>query len=324
VLAHPVWGRVRRFPGTTNHPLGSKCNVWSARNTAKREQTPVGLRGWGPTILVCGAVLLAAVAVEATPGHSHARPPARTDDAVGRGGRTLPAVTTGVATSPNWSGYVAYASSENDGTFDQVSAQWTEPAVTCPTPDAWTLFWVGFDGWPANEPPVERSVEQGGTSARCVNGVPSYSAFYEMWPTQAVTPEFGIHAGDQIDASVVSVPYTVPGQFLITVTDVTSGRSFEVTETCGTGVACPRTSAEWVAESPSHYGTNRWFPLADYGTMDFTKATTTNAQEISGPISDAQWVYSGIERVVGRTQPKAKVSPLQNSGSLFSDTWVRR
>jgi len=311
--------------------------VWSAMKSAKRRTTLVGPRRWGPAILVCGAVLLATVAVVegsslsagARPGRTHAHAHihahvTRPQVAVGRGSETTPAVANGVATSPNWSGYVAYASSQNDGTFDQVSAEWTEPAVTCPTKDAWTLFWVGFDGWPANEAPADRSVEQGGTSARCVNGVPTYSAFYEMWPTQAVTMAFPVSAGDQIDASVVSVPNTYPAQFMISVTDVTSGQSFDETETCAVGLACPRTSAEWVAESPSHYGTDRWFPLADYGTMKFTEATTTNAQEVSGPISDSQWVYSGIERVAGKTKPLAKVSPLQNSGSLFSDTFERR
>jgi hypothetical protein len=57
-----------------------------------------------------------------------------------------------------------------------------------PQTNAWTLFWVGFDGWPSSD----ASVEQGGTSARCVNGVAQYSAFYEMWPTAAVTPMFSV------------------------------------------------------------------------------------------------------------------------------------
>ena len=78
--------------------------------------------------------------------------------------------------------------------FTEVSADWTQKPVTCPRNDAWTLFWVGFDGWPS----TDASVEQGGTSARCVNGVPHYSAFYEMWPTHAVTTVFAVQPDDQI------------------------------------------------------------------------------------------------------------------------------
>ena len=132
--------------------------------------------------------------------------------------------------------------------------------------NAWTLFWVGFDGWPSDEPPVDRSVEQGGTSAQCVNGVPHYSAFYEMCPPDAVQPMFPVSAGDQISADVVYSATT--DQYLITVTDLTPGHSDTETEveSCPVGYACPRTSAEWIAESPSHFGTTTWFPLADYGT----------------------------------------------------------
>jgi hypothetical protein len=157
-----------------------------------------------------------------------------------------------------------------------------------------------------------------------VNGVPRYSAFYEMWPTFAVTPMFAISAGDQITAGVVYSPDTQ--QFLITVTDDTTATSLTQTESCPIGLACARISAEWVAESPSHFGTNKWFPLADYGTVDFTDATATDAQGISGPISDSQWVNSGIERVAGSATALAKVSGLQSAGccSTFADTWVRK
>jgi hypothetical protein len=278
---------------------------------------------WGPTILLCAAVLLSAVllvvAKPLTAGAASARTHAPRSSTPAQGTHQVSVVTPGVATSPNWSGYVAYATSVNDGSFNAVSASWTEPTVTCPKKDAWTLFWVGFDGWPASD----RSVEQGGTSAQCFNGVPKYSAFYEMWPNFAVTPMFSIDAGDQISAGVVYAPDTQ--QFLITVTDARGGhvvQSLTEAESCPAGVACARTSAEWVAESPSHFGTDSWFPLADYGTMDFTSATATDARGDSGPIANPPaWNDSGIERIAGGRKALAKVSALQNSGvgSAFDD-----
>jgi len=292
--------------------------VWSLKNTAR------------PAVLVVVAVVLAGVvAVAAQPLTATAastRTSAHAHHAVahdGRGGGPVKAVkiVPGVSTSPNWSGYVAYPSFGGIS-FNQVSAEWTEPTVTCPRKDAWTLFWVGFDGWPK----TDGTVEQGGTSAQCVGGVPQYSAFYEMWPTMAVTTLFSVNPGDQISASVVYSTDTE--QFLITVTDMTTGATQTETETCAATLSCARTSAEWVAESPSHFGTKVWFPLADYGTMQFTGAQATNAYGVTGPISDAQWVNSGIERIAGSAGALAKVSTLQTSDSgttsTFSDTWHRK
>jgi hypothetical protein len=235
---------------------------------------------------------------------------------------TVSQVTPPVVASPNWSGYVAYSQTYNPVSFTHVSANWIEPTVTCPKKDAWTLFWVGFDGWPNGD----GTVEQGGTSAQCLNGVPHYSAFFEMWPSVPVQIQFAVNPGDHISASV---DYTSNHTYVITVTDSDTGNFFNKTTTCAT---CARASAEWVAESPSHFGTNRWFPLANYGTMAFTQATaeatTSNypQQSVTGAISNTQWVSSGIVRKDGAAKAKAKVSALQNVGasSSFSDTWIRK
>jgi Peptidase A4 family len=309
----------------------------TAFQTARPEpEIPGAERGWAPTIVLCLVLLLGAVAVlvakplsaGASPTRAHGRAHAHRSSGSGRNVQAVPTGTTDGATSPNWSGYVAYpsaqylaspSSSAYDGTFTQVSADWIQPSVTCPQTNAWTLFWVGFDGWPSSD----AWVEQGGTSARCVKGVPQYSAFYEMWPTGAVTPMFTVKPGDQISASVVYTATT--NQFLITVTDVTSGQTQTEVESCASATGCPRTSVEWVAESPSFFGTNTWFPLADYGTIEFTSATATDNRGVAGPIADAsQWVDSGIERNAGPTLPLGEAGPLQNSGYVFRDTWKHR
>lgn len=287
-------------------------------------------RGWGPTILLGVAVMIVAVTVVARPlaataasprlpAHGHRHTNASGHNTVAPTG-DVTEVTPGVTRSPNWSGYVAYPAQFTPVTFTEVSAQWVEPTVTCPKKDAWTLFWVGFDGWPSSD----GTVEQGGTSAQCVNGVPRYTAFYEMWPSESVQTAFSVNAGDHISARV---DYTSSDTFVITVADADTGQFLNKTTTCAT---CARSSAEWVAESPSHFGTDRWFPLADYGTMAFTDATTAAtteaAQNVSGAISDPQWQSSGIERMAGAAKPRATVSGLENaaSSSTFSDTWSRK
>jgi hypothetical protein len=253
-------------------------------------------------------VVTAVVALQPLTASASARSHHRVDGV--RLGR--PASSTDLVTSPNWSGYVAAATASTGGGFDQVGAQWTEPRVSCSAKDAWTLFWVGFDGWPASD----QSVEQGGTSAQCVDGVPRYRAFYEMWPASAVTSLFPVAAGDRMTGSVV---YSSASQlYLISVTDDTSGRSVTESVSCPAGQACGRQSAEWVAESPSHFGTDDFFPLAPYGDVTFTSATATDDLGHSGSIADPQWSDSGIERVTGGTRVVATVSPLVDGGGSFA------
>jgi hypothetical protein len=229
-----------------------------------------------------------------------------------------PADGTDLVTSPNWSGYVAAATASTGGGFDQVGAQWTEPRVSCSAKEAWTLFWVGFDGWPASD----QSVEQGGTSAQCVDGVPRYRAFYEMWPSTAVTTLFPVAAGDRITSSVV---YSSASKlYLISVTDDTSGQSVTESLSCAADRPCGRQSAEWVAESPSHFGTDDFFPLARYGDVTFTSATATDDLGHSGSIADPQWSDTGIERVAGGNRVVASVSTLVDGGGSFIDGSTRR
>jgi hypothetical protein len=70
--------------------------------------------------------------------------------------------------------------------------------------------------------------------------------------------------------------------------------------------------------------------MADFGTMDFTAATTTatttNGQVVSGPIADAQWGDWGIERIAGHRAAQARVTALENADgtSTFADIWTRR
>ena len=266
----------------------------------------------GTTILVgvalaVGVVLLVTVlplTAAASPRATHRDGPGRP-----RGGATA---ATDPASSPNWSGYVDQAV-EGDA-FDQVGAQWVEPAVTCTDSASWTLLWVGFDGWPSSD----QSVEQGGTSARCVGGVAHYNAFYEMWPASAATMAFPVAAGDRMTASVVYSALTE--QFLISVTDDTSGRSVTESVPCPSGRSCARTSAEWVAESPSHFGTDRFFPPAPYRAVTFSAATVTDAAGHLGGIADPQWTSAAVDRVAGTSGGGATVSPLHGGGHSFSDS----
>ena len=223
----------------------------------------------------------------------------------------LPTATaTGQFTSRNWDGYLSYAS--NEGTdFNVVKAKWVEPAVTCPAANAWTVFWVGLDGW------WNDTVEQGGTSARCVNGVPQYATWWEMYPTNSIQTVFAINAGDSMKASVT---YRASGAtYVITVQDLTSGQSFTEDEQCASNLTCGRSSAEVIAEDVGTSG-GSFFPLADYGTMGFGGSSITDTTGHTGSFTDKHWLTAAVTEASGGTT-YATVSKLANAGKAFKATW---
>src|SRR5207248_4587486 len=124
--------------------------------------------------------------------------------------RLVPSTLT---TSTNWSGYAVAAGA---GAVGSVSGRWVVPAVSG-TGTAYSSAWVGIDGFNS------ATVEQIGTSSDLSRGTPQYYAWYEMYPSGSVEIPLTIHAGDTISASVT---YAANG-FTLSITDVTTGRSFK-------------------------------------------------------------------------------------------------
>jgi hypothetical protein len=214
-------------------------------------------------------------------------------------------------TSRNWDGYITYASDEGTD-FNVVKATWVQPAVTCPQPNAWTVFWVGLDGW------WNDTVEQGGSSAECVNGVPQYATWWEMFPTNAITTVFSISAGNKITARVTYKPATTT--FVISVKDITTGRSFTEHEQCASDITCDRSSADVIAEDVGEFGGSSFFPLADYGTMGFRGASVTDTAGHSGTITGSNWLNAAVTESAGGIT-YASVSALDRTGNGFRATW---
>ena len=214
-------------------------------------------------------------------------------------------------TSRNWAGYITYASSERTD-FDSVKATWVQPAVTCPKENAWTVFWIGLDGW------WDDTVEQGGTSAQCIDGVPQYESWWEMYPTVAITTVFAVNPGDKITASVVYKSST--STYVIVVTDVTTGKTFTKDEQCASDLKCDRSSADVITEDVGKFSGDSYFPLADYKTMKYSGSEITDTSGNSGPIKDSHWLNAAVtESADGTTY--ATVSALNKKGNGFSATW---
>jgi peptidase A4-like protein len=155
--------------------------------------------------------------------------------------------------STNWAGYVA-----TSGPFTSISASWVQPVGICvPTKTTYSAFWVGLDG------DGSKTVEQNGSEVDCIDGVPTYYAWYETYPANAVDYSDTVDPGDLFEGSVTA---TAAGAFTLTLTDETEGWTQVQQETLTTA---KRASAEVIAEAPSD--ASGVLPLTDFGEVKFSK-----------------------------------------------------
>ena len=194
-------------------------------------------------------------------------------------------VVNPLATSDlNWSGYVATGQ-----TFSAVSGDWTVPTVTCATTAmSSTSQWIGIDGVGGTP-----TVEQTGTSARCINGAPFYEAWWEMFgdytaPDGSAYFDVGlpiatypVNAGDQMSASVS----TADGTWTLTVSDLTQDWSYTKLVS-GASPVPSQSSAEWVVERSGDTiaGVPGLAVMASISPVTFTNADATGGS-ITGSIS---------------------------------------
>ncbi len=211
--------------------------------------------------------------------------------------------------SPNWSGYAVISS---PGSVSDVVGSWkvTPLAGNC-TSDRYSAFWVGIDGMTSN------TVEQIGSESDCQNGAPAYYTWYEFYP-RADHDLFEVKPGDVMSAEV---KYLGGSSFFVSITDTTTGRSFNVT----TRVNAQRSSAEWVTEAPAttgrHARTNI-LPLANFGTVPWKGCYAT----LNGTTGSAGSFGSLAQRItmVGRDSriTEAQPSTLSQDGTSFTVQWT--
>jgi hypothetical protein len=170
-------------------------------------------------------------------------------------------------TSSNWSGYAVYGGS---GSFNTVSAKWTQPAVTCNSQSTYSSYWVGLDGYNSN------TVEQLGTEADCSSGSPSYYAWFEMYPKWGYYINMTVHSGDVFSASVT---YS-GGKYNLSLTNQTTKQTFNTRQK---SPRAQRASAEAIVEAPWNGGT---LPLANFGTANFTNSLVNGTAMGSYPNKD--------------------------------------
>jgi hypothetical protein len=221
----------------------------------------------------------------------------------------------------NWSGYAATSSEP----FLAVQSTYVQPVVTCPVAGAYTVFWVGFDGF------QNGTVEQAGTAAYCptAKGEPSYYAWWEMYPTNYITSmPLTIRPGDTIHAKVTYNSSTA--SYTMTVTDSTTKQHYAEVAHCAQNLTCARASAEWIVERPT-VG-NNYTPLADWGTMRLKGDKAANRTAIVNGKQSTKPVYQPVSGFVNNAidmidesytgRYLATVGNLNGTGTVFADTWL--
>jgi hypothetical protein len=219
---------------------------------------------------------------------------------------------TSTGASTNWSGYA-----DTGATFSAVTGSWNVPTVTCShSQTAYSSHWIGIDGAASN------TVEQDGTEADCLNGSPSYDAWYEMYGDSAVNggfevelspSAFRVSPGDSMSASVSVVGTT----WTLAIADSTRGWSFST----HVAFSAARSSAEWIVERPELCGSScSLASLATFSTVTISNATASTATIPNGAINS--FPNLAIEMVSANTSAVlALPSALSSSGQAFTDTW---
>jgi hypothetical protein len=184
----------------------------------------------------------------------------------------------------NWAGYAVEGTPETNDSVTAVSGTWVVPTAMATSNSAANsanpqcATWVGIDGF------GNSTVEQIGTASYLFGGIPEYYAWYELYPANMM--EIGkltlgkISPGDTMTASVQYGLPSYPNEFLLTITDNTTGKSYSTPQADATAT---RSTAEWIAEAPST--TSGVEPLPLIGSVPFTNASATIGG-ITGPIDD--------------------------------------
>lgn len=183
------------------------------------------------------------------------------------GGTQAPAVPA--LESTNWSGYI---DSGSKAKFTGVSGTWTVPSVK-PGPAGYSSSWVGIDGNTTTD------LIQAGTEQDWGPDGVVYYAWYEILPASAMYLG-AVFPGDEIS---VQLAHAGTASWTVTVDDVTQHTIWSG----AVSYSAPGTSAEWIEEAPTNSQTFKIYPLADFGTVQFSDlevAGTGTATATAAPI----------------------------------------
>jgi hypothetical protein len=221
--------------------------------------------------------------------------------------------------STTWAGYVA-----NGPRFRFVKATFRLPRLNCRktpgTVKAPAMFadWVGLDGFGGGH----TTVEQEGVYGQCARGVPTYGAWWEVFPKAPVYPSMTVRPGDVI---AVSTYYNARKHaYQLVLTDETNGEGFSTWRRCGSSY-CLNNSAEVITEQPAAgTSTSVHYPLADFGNTSFWNISVTDMAGQRGGYGSSHWQNNQVLMVDNGNHTMVATSGLGGGGTAFQTRWFRQ
>ncbi len=249
-----------------------------------------------------------AAAAAASAPAPHPNIPAALPASVAAGSNSIGAITK--VGSNNWAGYAVTGSR-----FKKIKASFYVPIMNCslspaPTgePGTFSSHWVGLDGF------SNKTVEQTGIEADCINGHEQVFAWREVFPHPEQPFNMTIRPGDSITARVVFRN----GRFKLKVKDNTTGQHRTVRPRCA-ALTCHRSSAEVISEAPLVSG--KQSSLADYGAQAFSGIAIRNSRGQTGGIRSSHWNAFRIFQV-GFMTNHIIAAPTSLHGPAFAVYWL--
>lgn len=208
-------------------------------------------------------------------------------------------------TSFDWSGYsVASDLNSPEPQVTKVNGSWTVPTVKVSAGDTYSAVWIGVGGQ------FDDTLIQAGTEQDSIDGKGTYSAWYELLPSGAITIDLlKISPGDGITVSI-SLDNSTTNAWSIEINDVTSGRVFHKS----VAYVSAMLSAEWIVERPTV--NDRIATLANFGQMTFTGCTATLGSKVG---ASSSFPYIQVVMYNRGNAELASVSPITSNGSSFSE-----
>jgi len=210
--------------------------------------------------------------------------------------------------SSDWSGYsVASDMTDPQPQVTNINGSWTVPTVNVSKGESFCAVWIGVGGQ------FDETLIQAGTEQDSLNGLGTYSAWYELLPYDAVTIDsLSISPGDKITASISLLDSTTK-TWSIEIHDATDGQSFQKNLVYDSSML----SAEWIIERPTV--NNRISALADFGQVTFTGCTATIGGKV-GTLSS----FPSIQIIMYNRQniELVSVSPFTSDGSSFTVNYL--
>ncbi|MGH7666062.1 MAG: G1 family glutamic endopeptidase [Candidatus Dormibacteria bacterium] len=167
-------------------------------------------------------------------------------------------LSSGVATSNNWSGYV-----EQSGPQTAVAGTFVIPSLYQGPTGTYMAAWVGIDGL------TDTSVIQAGVDEYPDPSDPTsfyYYPWYELYPSAPVDVDGDFPNMTPGDSLTVTITDVSGNSWQIVLDDTTQSESYTTTQTY-TGLA---SSAEWIVEAPLNSTSGTIYPLAGYTPTEFT------------------------------------------------------